>query len=546
VSQNPADSLRVWRYVRGLAPPLVLFSLLLGALVYALRYRLHGEDQYDRLALREWVQESRVFRHTLPELVREYLEGPADPELRRDQRDSIREHLAALGEVTRDYQTQLPLFPVIYGLEVRFYPEGEAPIRWDSRLPTGQVQISRTPVELYESGGRRAEAWVDYQLHAYAQRQEELAARESRLRAWLSLLAIAAAVVAVLWVMVFLRSERGRELERYRAQRALDLSQQQALEEQLRRQAAEHEREESERRLLEQKIATQDAERQALALKSQLYANISIMAASYAHNIKNLMVRPGDLVQRLLQQPGQSSEAVGLLKEVQHSLQNVTERTQQILKTVRSDPTQAQPGVVDLNDLLLELDRTWTDMALQKWKARLIIQPNQAPLLVRADRSHLLQAAENLLFNARDATFERRAALRDEARQQYAGDAEARRRALIAAAEWQGEITAAVRREGQDAVLSVRDNGAGMTPQVQERCVETEFTTKRGSALYEGANTGMGLGLAFVKATLEQHGGRLWFSSTPGLGSTFEIRLPALDNEDLRAFSRSIETGGPA
>ena len=49
---------------------------------------------------------------------------------------------------------------------------------------------------------------------------------------------------------------------------------------------------------LQEKVARQDAERSALEMKSQLYASIGIMAGSYAHNIKNLLVRPNDLLAR--------------------------------------------------------------------------------------------------------------------------------------------------------------------------------------------------------------------------------------------------------
>ena len=41
-------------------------------------------------------------------------------------------------------------------------------------------------------------------------------------------------------------------------------------------------------------------------MKSQLYASIGIMAGSYAHNIKNLLVRPNDLLARCLEADGLS------------------------------------------------------------------------------------------------------------------------------------------------------------------------------------------------------------------------------------------------
>src|SRR5262245_53602626 len=201
--------------------------------------------------------------------------------------------------------------------------------------------------------------------------------------------------------MLFLRGERLREKERSRDQR---------------------EREENERKLLEQRLVTQEAEREALALKSQIYANIGIMAGSYAHNIKNMMVRPGDLIQRVLKLHGQNPEAAALLTEVQQSMQAVAERTQQILKTVRSYPAQSQPRPVDLNELIAEVGQTWSDLAAQKWRVKLTAIPAAAPLFALADRSHLQQALENLVFNARDATFEKRASLREAARVKGEGD----------------------------------------------------------------------------------------------------------------------------
>ncbi len=52
-----------------------------------------------------------------------------------------------------------------------------------------------------------------------------------------------------------------------------------------------------------------EAEKSALELKSQLYASIGIMAGSYAHNIKNLLVRPNDLLARCIESERRDSRA---------------------------------------------------------------------------------------------------------------------------------------------------------------------------------------------------------------------------------------------
>src|SRR5256886_6930032 len=59
-----------------------------------------------------------------------------------------------------------------------------------------------------------------------------------------------------------------------------------------------------------------DAERDALELKSQLYASIGIMAGSYAHNIKNLLVRPNDLLTRCIESDGVPHDHQAMLQEV--------------------------------------------------------------------------------------------------------------------------------------------------------------------------------------------------------------------------------------
>lgn len=74
--------------------------------------------------------------------------------------------------------------------------------------------------------------------------------------------------------------------------------------------------------------------------------------------------------------------------------------------------------------------------------------------------------------------------------------------------------------EGLYAVMTVRDNGQGMTPQVMARVFEPFFSTKF---------TGRGLGLAASLGIIHHHNGGFFVRSTPGVGSVFEVRLPLSD-----------------
>lgn len=82
-----------------------------------------------------------------------------------------------------------------------------------------------------------------------------------------------------------------------------------------------------------------------------------------------------------------------------------------------------------------------------------------------------------------------------------------------------GAVTVRTRRKDGEAILEVIDTGAGMTPEVRERCLEPFFTTK--------GDQGTGLGLAMVFGIIKRHQGTLEIESEPGQGTTVRIRLPA-------------------
>jgi signal transduction histidine kinase len=366
---------------------------------------------------------------------------------------------------------------------------------------------------------------VEYQLHAFNKQQHNEQRARRRLN-WLSLLAVAATILSLWWMYLVQHRERERERQRALAQHQIGQAERLLLQEELRRQEAERRHDETHRQLLEQQLATQAAEGRTLELKSQLYASIGIMAGSYAHNIKNLLVRPNDLLRRCLQADGVSSQQQEMLQEVQQTLGTVTERLQQILRTVHRDPSRPELTRLDLNVVARDLCQTWRDLAREKWKLTLVVEPSPEPLWIQADLSHLQQAAENLLFNARDATFEMRNHLRDQAHHSTGLDADGRRQALIAAAAWRGSVVLRVRQDGDRTLLEVRDNGIGMTEEVRRHCTETHFSTKRDNAVYEGISTGMGLGLSFVAVVLEHHRAELEIESTPRQGTTMRLRFP--------------------
>jgi signal transduction histidine kinase len=86
-----------------------------------------------------------------------------------------------------------------------------------------------------------------------------------------------------------------------------------------------------------------------------------------------------------------------------------------------------------------------------------------------------------------------------------------------------GSVRVSLRREGGWAVLEVSDTGIGI-PQSEIPRLCTEFY--RASNARRSAITGTGLGLAGVRALVEDNGGRLSIRSQEGEGSRFTVRLP--------------------
>jgi CheY-like chemotaxis protein len=74
--------------------------------------------------------------------------------------------------------------------------------------------------------------------------------------------------------------------------------------------------------------------------------------------------------------------------------------------------------------------------------------------------------------------------------------------------------------------LSVRDTGDGMTPHEIEHIFEPYYTTRE-------KGKGSGLGLAVIHGIVSSHGGLITVQSEPGKGSTFDIYLPIIQEEDL-------------
>jgi signal transduction histidine kinase len=89
-----------------------------------------------------------------------------------------------------------------------------------------------------------------------------------------------------------------------------------------------------------------------------------------------------------------------------------------------------------------------------------------------------------------------------------------------------GDITLSVQSEAKDLIISVRDNGLGISDVVLPHVFELFAQSSRTITASAG---GLGVGLAIVKAVAESHGGTASAISVgPGAGSEFTLRLPII------------------
>src|SRR5262249_13384374 len=86
-----------------------------------------------------------------------------------------------------------------------------------------------------------------------------------------------------------------------------------------------------------------------------------------------------------------------------------------------------------------------------------------------------------------------------------------------------GHIDLRAERQGDEVVVTVEDDGAGIPPEHADRVFQPYFTTKK---------HGTGLGLFVTRKLVTEPGGGVEFDSRPGGGTVFRVRLPVAQKHD--------------
>jgi len=242
--------------------------------------------------------------------------------------------------------------------------------------------------------------------------------------------------------------------------------------------------------------------------QAQKMEAIGQLAGGIAHDFNNVLNVILGYSKLLLANSTPHDPAYRRLEEIRKAGERAAALTQQLLAFSRKQVLQ--PRVINLADTLSDMDQMVQRIIGEHIKVATHIEEDLGQVKIDPSQAH--QVILNLVVNARDAMPDG-GTLTMEVCNAELDDSSARVHGLSA---------------GRYVMLAVSDDGSGMSPEVRQRAFEPFFTTK-------GTGQGTGLGLATVYGIVQQSDGHIWLYSEPGIGTTFKIFLPRVD-EPLEAL----------
>lgn len=258
----------------------------------------------------------------------------------------------------------------------------------------------------------------------------------------------------------------------------------------------------------------------AALLQSQKMEAIGQLTGGVAHDFNNLLTVIANGLDLLSRPSLDEHEKRRIIASAQRATDRGAKLTQQLLAFARRQPLR--PQTHDVNGLIGGFEAVLRRAAGETVATELDLAT--AVAFVRVDAAQFEAALLNLVVNARDAVG-------DGGRLKISTDAvevDAARAARMSGIE-----------PGPYVVVSVHDNGAGMTPDVVERAFEPFFTTKE-------TGKGSGLGLSQVYGFVTQSQGHVELRSVPGQGTTVSLYLPAAPPEAGAEGQRPKQRGDSA
>jgi len=220
--------------------------------------------------------------------------------------------------------------------------------------------------------------------------------------------------------------------------------------------------------------------------EKERYRELSAFTSSVAHEIKNPLNSLSLLFELIHKQasPEMDTDLLAGKREIQ-KISRIVDRFSASLKPLNLNKTR-----FSLDEMLREITEYFSRESGGFGPGNIDwdIPENSE---ITGDRELLTQAFTNLLKNALEATPS-------------------------------GKIFIAASEEKKQTVISVRDEGRGMSPEERKKAFDPFFS---------GKEKGMGIGLYLTRKIIEAHKGKVDFDTESGLGTTFHIYLPRGDHD---------------
>lgn len=223
------------------------------------------------------------------------------------------------------------------------------------------------------------------------------------------------------------------------------------------------------------------------------------LTSSYAHEIKNMLTGIKGFAQLALQTEN-TEQAKSYMEKLLSIVESVLMNIKEILGFGRE--IGKNPEILDLKEVIKNI--VILLKASLKEKINLVLEFEERPLTVFADRTDIEKLITNLVLNAQDAMPEG-GDIRIEAKLKNIPDKFV-------------SLTGKKEFAKNYICLSVEDTGTGMDEETKEKIFEPFFTTK--------GEKGSGLGLTTVYHIVQMLNGLIFVESEPGKGTKFEIYIP--------------------
>jgi len=253
--------------------------------------------------------------------------------------------------------------------------------------------------------------------------------------------------------------------------------------------------------------ALEDQLRQAQKMEA-----VGTLAGGIAHDFNNLLTVISGYCQILQDKHEWDEQSAQAVDQISRAADRATSLTRQMLAFGRRQ--MLQPRVVNLNALVHSVGKMLEPLLGERIK--IVLETGADPATVKADPGQLEHILINLAVNARDAM--------------PGGGTLLLRTETAAAGDRKAKPSQAA--DKPCVVLSVKDTGVGIAPEVLAHVFEPFFTTK-------DPGKGTGLGLSMVYGIVEQSGGHVAVESAPGEGTTFFVYLP-LTHEAEDNFANNV------